>query len=91
LPASDRIGAVGLTAFVNKGVVMTGTGPSGSFNDCWQYNASNNSWSSLPNVGGGPRTYAAGFAIGNNIYIGTGFVYTNPGFTLDFWGLTVNP
>jgi len=91
LPSSDRMNAIGLSAFINKGVVMTGWGTNGALNDCWQYNASTNSWSSLPNVGGGPRYFGAGFSLGNTIYVGTGFVNTQPGETSDFWGLTVNP
>jgi N-acetylneuraminic acid mutarotase len=85
MPGYGRWYAVGVNAFINNGVVATGRSGTTILNDCWEYFPSSNSWFQLPNVGGGPRSGAAAFAIGNTLYIGTG------GISNDFWGLTINP
>jgi N-acetylneuraminic acid mutarotase len=89
MPGQARWNAVGVNAFINKGVVATGSaglGAHSDLNDCWEYIPSSNSWFQLPNVGGGPRSNAAAFAIGLTLYIGTAGSTPN-----DFWGLTINP
>ena len=78
------------------GFVATGRGagqlgnPFTIFNDSWEYDAATNHWFGLPNIGGGGRYSAAGFAIGSTLYIaaGTWDEWTPSAMKKDFWSLT---
>ncbi|MCL2290134.1 MAG: hypothetical protein FWC34_05430 [Bacteroidetes bacterium] len=71
-----RDGAVGFS-IGDKGYV--GTGISHPYNlpdfykDFWEYDPSTNTWTQKADFGGGKRTSAVGFSIGNKGYVGTGF------------------
>ena len=81
-PATGRWGASAFTVF-GKGYVCSGSDTTANFinNDLWAYDTVTNIWvqkSSCPD-----SVYAAnGFAIGNNIYVGTGF---NGDYYHTFW------
>jgi N-acetylneuraminic acid mutarotase len=98
LPSYARELPVAFSA-MNMGIIATGEGPSllsghnTILNDCWEYDATGNKWYSLPNVGGGGRYAAFGFAIGNSIYIGAGTYdfFAPSSMHKDFWSLTFPP
>src|SRR5688500_9723242 len=54
------------------------------FNDWWEYDPGTKSWTQKANYAGGKRYHAAGFAIGNKGYVGTGrdTTFSNK---IDFW------
>jgi N-acetylneuraminic acid mutarotase len=54
------------------------------YQDFWEYDPGSNSWTQKANFGGGLRYHAAGFAIGNYAYVGTGR-QSGGGYTTDFW------
>jgi N-acetylneuraminic acid mutarotase len=60
----------------SKGYLGTGYNPNVSpynYNDFWEYDPSNNSWTQKANFGGTARYGAVGFSIGSKGYIGTGY------------------
>jgi N-acetylneuraminic acid mutarotase len=75
----------------NKGYFGTGNTISSDNSDIfksdfWEYDPATNAWTQKANFGGGQRTTAMGFSIGNKGYLGTGA--TSPGpfaFDKDFW------
>ena len=77
-----RQGAVGLS-FNNKGYAGLGYGYNWNYssseymNDFWEYNPENDSWTKKAYYPGHDREYAAGFAVNDKIYIGTGYYYSN--------------
>jgi N-acetylneuraminic acid mutarotase len=92
MPAAGRGAALGMS-LPTEGVIATGTAgftALTSFNDCWLYNPATGNWGQLPNVGGGVRYNAGGFAMGNSLFIGAG---QNSGLITgaktDFWGLSL--
>ncbi|MFY9309274.1 MAG: kelch repeat-containing protein [Bacteroidia bacterium] len=77
-----------------KGYISTGFSNSGLngtteiFNDLWQYDTENSSWTQLAPLPDTPRIAAACFTIGNKAYLGTGFrgAGSSPdNFFNDFW------
>ncbi len=54
------------------------------YNDWWEYDPGSDTWSQKANFAGGLRYHAAGFTIGNDMYVGTGRA---PSSVLmnDFW------
>jgi N-acetylneuraminic acid mutarotase len=93
-PAKGRRDAVGLS--VNgAGVVTTGVygtlefaSSSTAVKDTWKYTPGTDTWTQLPDFGGGVRGWASGFAIGNNVYVGGGNsspVLDPPGGKKDLW------
>jgi N-acetylneuraminic acid mutarotase len=60
----------------NRGYIGLGhinsVAPDVLFSDWWEYDPGTDTWSQKANFGGGLRYHAAGFAIGNNMYVGTG-------------------
>ena len=86
--------AVGMS-IPQGGIVATGYNNQHgtSLNDIWEYNFTSKTWGQITlNVPGGARQQAAGFAIGNILYVGGGYytnIYTSPGQTLknDFWSM----
>lgn len=54
------------------------------YEDWWEYDPGTDTWSQKANYGGGLRYHAAGFTIGNYMYVGTG---RDPNAVLhtDFW------
>lgn len=77
MPANTgRAWAVGLS-LLKGGFVLTGfNGVTGGDNDAYEFNFTTNKWTQIPNVQGG-RIAAAGFALGNDLYIAGGFNYVN--------------
>lgn len=86
----------GIVAFSINGKGYIGTGYSPDLrhhskdvhSDFWEYDPSENKWTKKPDFAGSPREYAAGFAIGNKGYIGTGMKWVKDdkfGDTKDFW------
>ncbi|MBK6484809.1 MAG: T9SS type A sorting domain-containing protein [Chitinophagaceae bacterium] len=73
---SIRAGAVGFS-IGNKGYIGTGyeqyeNVPLFTKMDFWEYDADANKWNQKADFGGGGRSGAVGFSIGNKGYIGTG-------------------
>ncbi len=70
----------------NKGYIGTGfnsVSPNFYFlNDFWEYNPTSDTWTQKADFGGGGRTAASGFSIGNKGYVGTGYFVNNKN---DFW------
>ena len=85
IPGPVRINSVGFSIGTN-GYLTTGVGtPSGVFtlyNDLWEWNQLNNTWTQKANLPGGGRYGAVGFAIGEKGYVGTGWTNTS---MEDFW------
>jgi hypothetical protein len=87
-----RASAVGFS-IGNKGYIGTGVvgldfinhGPPTYNNDFWEYDPTNNTWTRKADFGGGARYNAVGFSIGNNGYIGTGFIGVGSTGLKDFW------
>jgi len=86
LPAPGRHRSTALTCG-NRGYV--GLGHVNSvvdvlYQDWWEYDPGSDTWSQKANYAGGLRYHAAGFTIGNYMYVGTG---RDPSATLhtDFW------
>lgn len=77
---SARYGASGFT-IGGKGYVTCGYNGSTVFNDLWEYNSANDTWTQKANIGLG-RYSGVGFSIGNYGYVGTGY---NAGYLKDFW------
>ena len=51
----------------------------------WQYNPGNDTWTQLPNYGGGIRDYASAFLIGKSVFVGNGYNTTQ---LTTFWEYT---
>ena len=83
---SERAAAVAFS-IGSKGYVGTGCTEVNNaivrFNDFWEYDPANNTWSQKVSFPGTARTAAVGFSIGNKGYIGTG--YTGTANKNDFW------
>ena len=79
----DRFNAISFT-IGNKAYIGLGNNYTKSFQDIWEYDASNDSWSQKSIFPAGPRCCAVAFSIGNKGYVGTGLndsgIYVN-----DFW------
>jgi gliding motility-associated-like protein len=72
--ASSRASPVAFS-INGKGYICTGDPGTGSgiyLPDVWEYDPVADTWTQKANFGGGNRGYAAGFAIGNFGYMGTG-------------------
>lgn len=85
LGGQGRLGAVAFS-IGTKGYIGTGfnaTTIPGDFDDFWEWDQTNNTWTQKANFGGGIREYATGFSIGNKGYIGTG--HTGGVDFNDFW------
>mgnify|MGYP003461308901 FL=1 len=85
-----RTEAVGFS-IGNKGYLGTGeylgaelNGVPVVYNDFWEYNPTTNTWVQKSDFGGGQRSYATGFSIGNKGYVGIGFNSTTSDGK-DFW------
>ena len=88
LPGNARQCAVSF-ASANYGFVALGqAGFTTVFDDVYKYDPSSNSWDSLPDFSPGGRAWAAGFAFGDNIYIGTGWNFNT--FYKDLYMLDVS-
>lgn len=92
-PGGARWVAAG-TSLGDRGYIGTGTtgslGNQGSiYNDFWEYNPTNNTWSQKASCGGAPRQQAAVFAFGTKIYLGTGLT-SNGVLVADFWAYEVS-
>lgn len=74
----------------NKGYLGTGVGPNLNYqlNDFWEYNPLTDSWFQLVSEPSAGRCYASGFAIGTNVYLGTG-LFTSTQYYKDLWVLDV--
>lgn len=75
VPGPGRWGAVGFS-IGNYGYVVTGDtqgNGQGCINGAYRYDQTSNLWMQLPNFPGTPVYGAAGFAIGNKGYVGTGY------------------
>lgn len=87
LPATGRHRSTALSCG-NRGYIGLGhinsVAPDVLFQDWWEYDPGTDSWSQKANFGGGLRYHAAGFTIGNVMYVGTGRA---PSSVLmnDFW------
>jgi len=86
IPASGRHRSTAL-ACGNRGYV--GLGHINSivdvlFDDWWEYDPGTDTWAQKANFGGGLRYHAAGFTIGNAMYVGTGRAPSSVLMT-DFW------
>jgi N-acetylneuraminic acid mutarotase len=83
-----RRGAVGFS-INNKGYIGTGTTGYDNteiFNDFWEYNPKEDSWTQKADFGGEKRWGAVGFSINDKGYIGTGTTdYDNTEIFNDFW------
>ncbi|MEP7265529.1 MAG: hypothetical protein ABI772_13570, partial [Bacteroidota bacterium] len=69
-------------AIGNKGYVVGGWNGS-TQDDCYEYDATNDSWTQKTSFPGGNRSGITGFVIGNLAYVGTGFF--NGGYYTDFY------
>ena len=69
----------------NKGYVGCGAGYgiADTFNDFWEYNASNNTWAQKANIGVLARIGALSFNIGNKGYVGGGYIMRRTQGTID--------
>ena len=56
----------------HKGYIGTGYDGTAYYNDFWEYDQSNNTWTAKANFPGAARYYAVGLSIGTKGYIGTG-------------------
>lgn len=54
------------------------------YQDWWEYDPGTDTWAQKANFAGGLRYHAAGFTIGNNVYVGTGRAPSSVLMT-DFW------
>ncbi len=75
VPGPGRWGAVGFS-IGNHGFVVTGDtqgNGQGCINGAYRYDQTSNLWMQLPNFPGTPVYGAAGFSIGNQGYVGTGY------------------
>lgn len=76
-------------AIGNYGYIGTGCYPNSisSFNDFWEYNPSNDTWSQIPSLPAQSRIGACGFSLNNKGYIGFGFWFTSaiPNYLNDLW------
>ncbi|MBS1658849.1 MAG: T9SS type A sorting domain-containing protein [Bacteroidetes bacterium] len=95
-PGPGRWSAVGFS-IAGKGYVGTGDIELNDFElaslkDFWEYDPVSDTWSQKADLGGSARYRAAGFAIGNKGYIGTGAYYDSicvcDYFFSDFWEYT---
>ncbi len=74
-----------------KGYIGTGrhftNGLGYFFQDFWEYNPANDTWTQKADFGGGSRAYATGFSIGSKGYLGTGRIGVDPPYISmqDFW------
>jgi len=74
--------AVGNYGYIALG--DSGNTPAIYFNDIWEYDPANNTWTQKTNFPGTARTRAVAFSIGNKGYVATG--YTNgPTYFRDLW------
>ena len=93
VPGGNRVWAVGFS-MGTKGYIGTGTitsGSPGDTDDFWEYDPGTDMWSQKASVGGGPRSRAFGFSIGDNGFIGTGWAGTNGTDKSDFWEYGTQP
>lgn len=68
-------------AFGSKGYIGLGNGDGLTvYNDLWEYNAGNKTWSKKADFPGKPRSAPTGFTIGNKAYVANGLCSCN-----DFW------
>ncbi len=83
-----RYSAVGFS-IGNKGYIGTGYKEGGNNDtarrDFWEYDPSLDVWTKKADFGGGFRTYAKSFSIGNKGYIGLGYDAVNGNVVNDFW------
>lgn len=88
--SSNRSMAVGFS-IGNKGYIGTGSESINcglpircdkDYNDFWEYDPVNNTWTQKADFGGGARVQAVGFSIGTKGYIGSG---GRIGYNPDFW------
>jgi N-acetylneuraminic acid mutarotase len=95
-PGTGRWTAIGFS-IANKGYVGTGyyelnDYALASLNDFWEYDPASDSWIQKADLAGSARYKAAGFAIGNKGYVGTGAFYDSTCvcdyFFSDFWQYT---
>ena len=85
-PGTSRAYALGFS-LGTKGYLGTGSGdleggPGPYYHDFWEYNPSNNSWTSKPDYPGAGSFYLIGFSIGTRGYVGGG---EGGNFFSDFW------
>jgi len=86
-PGVARYAAIGFS-ILDKGYLGTGMNYMSShevtvFNDFYEYNPVENTWTRKADLGGLTRAFAVGFSIGSMGYIGTG--NSAEGFLKDFW------
>ncbi len=79
---SGRTGTVTFST-TTKGYVSAGYDDNNTYNDLWEYDPQNDTWTQKADFGGSSRAGAVGFSIGNKGYIGTGEDLN--GYTKDFW------
>jgi N-acetylneuraminic acid mutarotase len=86
-----RAFAVGFSINSTKGYIgtgNTGTSNEGFKNDFWEYDPANpetgGTWTKKADFGGTPRDVPAGFSIGKNGFIGTGYL-RDGSYVQDFW------
>ncbi|MEM8897991.1 MAG: kelch repeat-containing protein [Bacteroidota bacterium] len=83
-PGNERYGAVSFT-IGNKGYVATGKNREGdSFNDLWEFDPKESSWTQKENFPGMARAFAVGFSINGKGYVGFGYGENGP-YLNDLW------
>lgn len=87
LPGNARQCAVSFASADYGFVALGQAGFSTVFDDAYKYDPANDSWDSLPHFSPGGRAWPAGFAYGDNIYIGTGWNFNT--FYKDLYMLDV--
>lgn len=65
--------------------VCTGENVGGMLSTVYRYDQASDTWTRVADFPGGARYGAVGFSIGNEGYVGTGFVNQAGGFRGDFW------
>lgn len=79
IPINGFYGATGFS-IGNKAYIIAGKDNSNCYNNVWEYNSVNDSWTQKANFPGTCRNDGVSFAINGKGYYGTGNNYTN-----DFW------
>lgn len=85
----DAVGfSIGNKGYIGSGVHTSPTNGDVFLQDFLEYDRTTNTWTSVANILGGPRSGASAFTIGNKAYVGTGFT-PSAGYTKDL--LEFNP
>jgi N-acetylneuraminic acid mutarotase len=86
-PGIARYAAVGFSisgkGYLGTGINYVSSTENTIYNDLYEYNPGENTWTRKADLGGSARAFAVGFCIGGMGYIGTG--NSSEGFLKDFW------